>query len=350
MGLAPYLSLLAPKSLDAVPAPLEQHSESRTDQPSSEQQADALADTHLEHEGSHRCLVPSSSPRAWSIGDHRGDSEEIDSVSQLQGSEILNASRYSIVRSNCRKNVARLHAHTQSGTAYANPSPKLTTSSVHAAHFSSPASIPSFVSHSADIEDKFVQSTHSSLTSNLELLRLTDGMDALNAKATPPITPRTLSNDGTEASRRTTSPNDKSTGSIDPNGTSTPRSGAPVPPPKGELVVTISGARGLRPSFDPYAVCVFEWIESIAHHHKLGMPTTDEGAGGRDLSVGGLPISRTGSNIGRSMAIPMKSRQGSTTSLSDHKEFRNGTELTDPQWDHEAVLCVVRLPRLKVNC
>lgn len=165
-------------------------------------------------------------------------------------------------------------------------------------------------------------------------------MNALSEKATPPITPRTLSNDGTDASRRTTSPNDKPVGAVESNGTSTPRSGAPVPPPKGELVVTISGARGLRPSFDPYAVCVFEWIESIAHHHKLVVPTVDNGAGRAEPPVGGMPVSRTSSSMGRWMAIPMKSRQGSTASLSDQKDFKKGTEVTDPQWDHKAVLCV----------
>ena len=42
--------------------------------------------------------------------------------------------------------------------------------------------------------------------------------------------------------------------------------------------------------------------------------------------------------MGRAMAIPMKSRQSSTTSVPDQKSFKNGKQVTDPKWDHEAVL------------
>ena len=55
--------------------------------------------------------------------------------------------------------------------------------------------------------------------------------------------------------------------------------------------------------------------------------------------MGGVPIQRSGSDMGRSIAIPMKSRQSSTTSLDDHKDFKNG-RVTNPRWDHVAVLYI----------
>ena len=350
MCLAPFSSLRTPELLLTAPTSPNEHDESRAVQPSSEQQGKTSTATASEHEVSSQYPTPPPSSRASSISSRRDSDESNDSVSQPRVMEVLKTSCSRFIRSDSRSDITKLRACRQTQTAIANPTPKLTANSVHAAHLSSPANISSSIGPSTPARDVSTQSALSSLTSNLELPRLTDSMDALDVKATPPITPRTLSNDGTEGNKRTTSPNDRLTGTIDSNGTSTPRSGAPVPPPKGELVVTISGARGLRPSFDPYAVCVFEWIESIAHHHKQGMLLADEGAGRGDLRVGGLPISQTSSSMGRSMAIPMKSRQGSTTSLSDQKEFKNNTEVTDPQWDHQAVLCVAKSSSSFLKC
>ena len=60
---------------------------------------------------------------------------------------------------------------------------------------------------------------------------------------------------------------------------------------------------------------------------------------GRESSSGGVAINRSASNMGRSMAIPMKSRQSSTTSLTDQKKFKNGnTQVMAPRWDHETML------------
>ena len=353
MGLVPLLSLLAPRLLPIAPKYPVEPSETQILQPPLEQQAKTSVATDFEHEAptqSPTLPTPPSSSRASSVSVRRNCDEGNDRVSQPRDTGTSKASCVSILQAASRNDVSNLDAHGERQTATANPPPKSFANYVHAAHFSSPTSISSSICPTAHAEDVSMHTKLSSLNSDIELSRLTGGMNTLDVKATPPITPRTLSNDGTEASRRTTSPNDRSTGTTDSNGTSTPRSGAPVPPPKGELVVTISGARGLRPSFDPYAVCVFEWIESIAHHHKLGMLAADDGAGRRELTVGGLPISRTGSSTGRSMAIPMKSRQGSTTSLSDQKEFKNGTEVTDPRWDHEAVLCVAKLSLSMVQC
>jgi protein-serine/threonine kinase len=57
--------------------------------------------------------------------------------------------------------------------------------------------------------------------------------------------------------------------------------------------------------------------------------------------MGGIPIQRQGSDSGRAMAIPMRSRQSSNTSISDYNTFRNRSarlSFTNPKWDAEAEL------------
>lgn len=61
------------------------------------------------------------------------------------------------------------------------------------------------------------------------------------------------------------------------------------------------------------------------------------------VHMGGMPISRQGSDSGRPMAIPMRSRQSSNTSISDYTAFRNRTRrsFASPKWDAQAVFDVV---------
>lgn len=227
----------------------------------------------------------------------------------------------------------------------------LSNSSVHAAHLSNPASYPSTTPGTPNRRLSPVSTLSITLASFLELPRLTDGVAAFAPiKSTPPLTPRALSTDGTETPKKLSpsvltsqsedtsrvSPKIDRSGAVIP-GTSSIPSSAPVGPLKGKLLVKVIEARGLRPSQDPFVVCVFEWNESIAK-----TPTQVEGAvdndENRDGFSGPLPIKRSPSDMGRSMAIPMKSRQSSTTSVSDHKSFKNGRTLTDPRWDHEGIL------------
>ncbi len=84
---------------------------------------------------------------------------------------------------------------------------------------------------------------------------------------------------------------------------------------------------------------VFERIESIAHESKRDERDTEIGARDNTSLEAGIPMKRAGSDMGRSLAIPLKSRQSSTTSLSDRKDFKDSTQITDPEWDHQAVLC-----------
>lgn len=226
----------------------------------------------------------------------------------------------------------------------------LSGSSVHAAHLSNPASYPSTSPGTPNRRQSPFSNLSITLASYLELTRLTDGVAAFAPiKSTPPLTPRALSTDGTETPKKL-SPSVLNSQLEDPSrvspkidrlsavtlGTSSAPNAAPVGPLKGKLLVKVIEARGLRPSQDPFVVCVFEWNESIAKA-PTHVDSVDKDEN-RDGFSGPMPIKRSASEMGRSMAIPMKSRQSSTTSVSDHKTFQNGRTLTDPRWDHEGIL------------
>lgn len=262
----------------------------------------------------------------------------------LRMTAISRASRPSAIRLCSGEGMMSLHPLENNKNALSRPLSSIATNSpVHALHLSNPTSSASSTVHNSPTAEIFPADALSSLSSHLESIKLTNGMGHSTIKATPPITPRTLSNDGNESVGQGSSSSDHTADRKKSTGTSIPqaaRSGAPVPSPKGKLIVKVSGARGLRPSFDPYAVCVFEWTESIAHGRREDEHGTVPESRLREDSTGGLPMKRLGSEMGRSMAIPMKSRQSSTTSLTDQKDFRNAKEVTDPVWDHEAVLWV----------
>ena len=229
-------------------------------------------------------------------------------------------------------------------TAGLEPLSTVTTSpSVSASHISNPTTFRSTSPNTPTSASQSL-SAQSSLVSRLENTKLTDDAAPPRIKNTPPHTPRALSNDGTESARRSAAVSTpRNSQSPARNGTAKNQQGsAPVGPPKGKLTVKIPEARGLRPSYSPYAVCVFEWNESIARGNKLeSVEMERDDSRGREDSGLTLPIKRSGSEMGRSMAIPMKSRQSSTTSLSDQKTFKSGRQVTDPKWDHEATLYVV---------
>jgi hypothetical protein len=115
--------------------------------------------------------------------------------------------------------------------------------------------------------------------------------------------------------------------------------GAPAPAPKGKLTVKIAEARGLRKSRDPYVVAVFQRNELVSKGPLPQENDENEDATGSPM-MGGIPITRSGSDSGRAMAIPMKSRQSSNTSLSDYRDFKvkGRKSMTNPKWDTEAVL------------
>ncbi|KAL8843297.1 MAG: hypothetical protein Q9170_000155 [Blastenia crenularia] len=231
----------------------------------------------------------------------------------------------------------------------------ITNSAVHASHISSPTSRSASITASIPTSNPNTLSARSALNSHLETAKLTDGVAISPLLKTPPRTPRALSSDDSEVNgNRATNSSPRRDGlhgrDSQPEATaasraetsSSVRSSPPLSPPKGKLSVKISEARGLKPSYDPYAVCVFEYNEAVARN-----PKPEDGKADRDdallkeFPLGGAPINRSGSDIGRSMAIPMKSRQSSTTSLSDQKHFKAGRQVTSPKWDHEAVFDVL---------
>jgi len=123
-----------------------------------------------------------------------------------------------------------------------------------------------------------------------------------------------------------------------PAQTSVGSTGAPAPSPKGKLTVKILEARGLRKSRDPYVVAVFQRNELVS---KGPLPENpDEHEDATNIPMGGIPIMRSGSDSGRPMAIPMKSRQSSNTSVSENRDlkFIGRRSMTNPKWDTEAVL------------
>ncbi|KAG5931915.1 hypothetical protein E4U59_007823 [Claviceps monticola] len=169
-------------------------------------------------------------------------------------------------------------------------------------------------------------------------------------KSGPPTPTRALSaahssqSDGRETPGRTSSdgPDIASGARI------TRTAGLQPPTPKGKLTIKIAEARGLRKCRDPYVVAVFQRSELISGGRR---PMEEEEA----LSItpsglGGIPIQRQGSDSGRPpMAIPMRSRQSSNTSIHEYSTFRNRTarsSLTNPKWDAEAVFDVVGIDTL----
>jgi len=103
--------------------------------------------------------------------------------------------------------------------------------------------------------------------------------------------------------------------------------------PKGKLSVSISEGRGLRPSIDPYVVCQFQWAEYISDGPRNDASKKDK------RNAGPLHIRRADGDLGKPMAIPMRSRQSSNNGTSsDPRENGNMSDVTNPKWEHEAIL------------
>lgn len=222
----------------------------------------------------------------------------------------------------------------------------LTTSNVHAAHFSNPGDRQPTSTPTTPVLSRLA-SDFSHESPSIELLKkLTD--DAPRNKSIPPTPTRASSNttksDASGASDRSPEKNGKAHGSASGSGsevTSAQTSVASatvesVKSPKGKLTVKISGARGLRKSKDPYVVAVFQRNELVSSGPRDD--DQDEFDDAASSPAGGIPIMRTASDSGRPMAIPMKSRQSSNNSSTDHRDFRGRPPTSNPKWDTEAVL------------
>ncbi|MCJ1314019.1 hypothetical protein MMC25_007699 [Agyrium rufum] len=223
----------------------------------------------------------------------------------------------------------------------------ITASSVHAAYLSNPTSRSATTPNTPDQE--LPLSALTSLASiQSELTRLTDGAVPKN---TPPRTPRALSNDVPKGSTDTQQPSsppaavqkeasttNKPEETQLKEGFNTP---LPVEKQRGKLSVRISEGRGLRPSFDPYVVCVFESNEYISKGPLSQEDAEKINGSSQKLRGGGVPIKRSVSDMGRPMAIPMKSHNGSDVSLSEQFGSSSSKHVTDPVWDQEVVFDVL---------
>ena len=217
----------------------------------------------------------------------------------------------------------------------------VTTSTVHASHFSNPSSrtasiqnSPSRPNFSLDEPDASVQ------PAQVEKARKLTGA---GEKSGPPTPTRALS------TARPSQDDDGASGdgSLSSNGTMMERSGSKTPMPgpgqvpatKGKLTIKIMEGRNLRKSRDPYVVAVFQRSELISGgpHSFLD----DDEASLAAAPTSGIPMKRQGSDSGRPpMAIPMRSRQSSNTSITDYATFRNRNRrsFTKPRWGAEAIL------------
>ncbi|KAI5862590.1 kinase-like domain-containing protein [Durotheca rogersii] len=221
----------------------------------------------------------------------------------------------------------------------------VTTSSVLASHLSIPGSRASTTTPSSpsDSQPLFgdARSFHSTSASIDRLRKLTD----IGSRKSGPSTPTRTLSAAQPSQHSERSPSKLSGDGSDTGGAQTPVSsqtgGAQAPPQRGKLTVKILEARGLRKSRDPYVVAVFQRNELISHGPQT-FEDEDEPAA-QPVAMGGIAIQRQGSDSGRPMAIPMRSRQSSNTSVTDYNTFRNRPRrsFTSPKWDAEAVFDVV---------
>jgi hypothetical protein len=261
---------------------------------------------------------------------------------------------------NLLEDASKIRAERLASTVPSPTSAVISYFSACAAHILNPSSrSPSTSPTSPTVSIHTPSGCSSASSSYLELKKLTEGVVLPpRKKNTPPQTPRGTTSAGNVVEKQSltatlqpvlpgipsVSCNGNANNDISPGGptgtiaATAPGSGAAVGPPKGKLTVKIIEARGLRPSHDPYVVCVFEWNEYISkgpRRREIDIEQ-DEGSRNRDDS-GGVPIGV--GDVGRRIAIPMKSRQSSNTSLPDHKEpNRDGKTTSNPKWEQEAVL------------
>ncbi|KAI1074021.1 kinase-like domain-containing protein [Whalleya microplaca] len=277
-----------------------------------------------------------SSERGQKMSDASGDSE----------SGISGPSNRSSLNNRSASDLAQLKG--RRATLASTPLTSIvTTSSVHANHLSNPSGHVSSTTPSSPSDPVPPSGDDSSLFSkstSVDLLKkLTDDGSKKNDPSTPARTPSTtrssqaeekspskLSGDGADTAGKHTTASSQSSGS-----------GAQPPTQRGKLTIKILEARGLRKSRDPYVVAMFQKNELISPGPRTFEDNEDELS--PPAPAGGIAIQRQGSDSGRPMAIPMRSRQSSNTSISDYNTFRNRPRrsFTSPKWDAEAVFDVV---------
>ncbi|KAI1107591.1 kinase-like domain-containing protein [Jackrogersella minutella] len=221
----------------------------------------------------------------------------------------------------------------------------VTTSSVLASHLSIPSERASVTTPSSPSDTQPPAGDASNFLSQSASIDRLKKLTEVGTKKSGPSTPtRTLSATHSSSQTEERSPSKLSGDGTDTGGRQTPVSsasgGVQAPPQRGKLTIKILEARGLRKSRDPYVVAVFQRSELISHGPRT---FEDEDESSPPPPMGGVAIQRQGSDPGRAMAIPMRSRQSSSTSITDYNTFRNHPRrsFTSPKWDAEAVFDVV---------
>lgn len=185
---------------------------------------------------------------------------------------------------------------------------------------------------------------HTRTSSSFSILPQQQPLTHATMQNTPPQTPRT----GSLATKSKDEDNLRAkaakTSRSSSNGS---HSKATIGQLKGQLEVSIEEARGLRPSVDPYVVCIFQLNEVIS-----GGPKEDEmdsavetGHADEENLARSVAMKRLGSGSGTPMAIPgLRSRQTSQTNIAGLRRGSrpDGKSLTtDPVWRHTATFDVV---------
>lgn len=218
------------------------------------------------------------------------------------------------------------------------------TKSVSAAHISNPStSIQSPRPASPNVSDPSSPNKHKAPVSTEEESTLTSSAAAASReKSTPPLSPRASSHEGRQEKRSPLSSTSSTKQEVksEPDEKSRIKSeGLPTATARGKLAVKIAEARNIRPCYDPYVVCVFEWNEYISEGPKHdAMDVDGEEKPRHRETLSSQPMRRTESDMGKPVAIPMRSRQSSRNGLSETHEDRPSMKINDPQWDHEAML------------
>lgn len=215
----------------------------------------------------------------------------------------------------------------------------VTESSVHARHFSNPTSRNPSTCNSPTSHFTLADSGDASTQcASLDQLKKVTNVGAQKSgQSTPTRSLSTAHRPPAEGSDNAAKENGDS---LDRTATHTPtQTGAQAPAPKGKLKIKIIEARGLRKSRDPYVVAVFQRSELISG----GPHPADESEETpiSSISMGSILIQRQSSDSGRPpLAIPMRSRQSSNTSITDYNTFRSRARrsFTNPKWDAEAIL------------
>ncbi|KAH8676178.1 serine/threonine-protein kinase SCH9 [Xylariales sp. PMI_506] len=276
------------------------------------------------------------SERGLEIGDRSGDAADaVRRPSPSQSSWGHKKSKSDLPQMKSRR------------SSLASPLSSIVTAASALGHLSNPSGrISSTTPSSPSGSQTPVGASDSYFYKSASIDRLKKLTNAGSKKSGPPTPTRALSS--ARPSQAEEKPTAKQNGdgaeAID-SGRATPISsqtgGAKAPTVKGKLTIKILEGRGLRKSRDPYVVAVFQRSELISPGPRTF--EDDDELSVPPPAVGGIHIQRQGSDSGRPMAIPMRSRQSSNTSISDYATFRNRTRrsFTSPKWDAEAIFDVV---------